>query len=55
MCAEKFDRKSNEQSFNEKLDNHNEKFTYAMQSFQSSVGNLTNSMNEQKEQVKILL
>lgn len=43
-------RKTTEQGFNEKIDNHNEKFTYAIQSFQSTVGNLSNTISEQKEQ-----
>lgn len=35
----------------EKLDNYNEKFTFAMQSFQSTVGNLSTRLTETKEQV----
>ena len=40
-------RKGNEKTFNDKLENYNEKFTYAMQSFQATVGTLSNRLNEQ--------
>ena len=33
-------RKQNEKDFNEKLENYNEKFTYAIQSFQATIGNI---------------
>lgn len=44
-------RKHNEKDFNERLENYNQKFTYAMQSFQSTVGNLSTRLNEQKDLV----
>ena len=41
------------QDFNEKLENYNEKFTYAIQSFQATIGNISNKVNEQKDLVNI--
>lgn len=46
-------RKTNEKDLNEKLENYNEKFTFAIQSFQSNLGNLGNRMSEQREMVNI--
>ena len=44
-------RKTNEKDFNEKLENYNEKFTYAIQSFQATIGSISNKVNEQKDLV----
>lgn len=49
----KYVRKTNEKDFNEKLENYNEKFTYAIQSFQATIGNISNKVNEQKDLVNI--
>jgi hypothetical protein len=35
----------------DKLENYNEKFTFAMQSFQSTLGSLGTRMSEQREMV----
>ncbi len=44
-------RKNNEKNMNEKLENYNEKFTFAMQSFQSTLGSLGTRLSEQREMV----
>lgn len=49
--AEIKSRKHNEKDFGERLENHNQKFTYAMQSFQSTLGNLSQRISDQKETV----
>ena len=51
----KNNRKQNEKDFTEKLDNYNEKFTYAIQSFQATIGNMSTKLNEHKEQVGSVL
>jgi hypothetical protein len=46
-------RKNNEKDMTEKLENYNEKFTFAMQSFQSTLGSLGTRLSEQREMVNI--
>jgi hypothetical protein len=46
-------RKNSEKDLTEKLENYNEKFTFAMQSFQSSLGSLGTRMSEQRDTVFI--
>lgn len=53
MSAEIKLRKQTDKDFDERLQNYNEKFTYAMQSFQSTIGSLGARLNEQKELVSI--
>ena len=36
-----------DKEYEDKLDNINEKFTYAMQTFQTNLGNMTSKINEQ--------
>lgn len=43
-----------DKEYEDKLDNINEKFTYAMQAFQTNLGNMTSKINEQSLLVSLL-
>ena len=51
VSAEIKSRKQKEKDMNERLESYNQKFTYAIQSFQSTVGNLSNRLNDHKDTV----
>ena len=53
MSAEIKLRKQTDANFDERLKNYDEKFTYAMSSFQAALGSLSNKLIEQKETVSI--
>jgi len=47
-------RKQSDQEFDDRLQSYNEKFTYAMSSFQSVLGNFNAKLVEQKELVNLM-
>ena len=51
MSAEIKLRKQTDANFDERLQNYDEKFTYAMSSFQAALGSLGNKLVDQKETV----
>ncbi len=52
MSAEIKLRKQTDANFDDRLQNYDEKFTYAMSSFQAALGSLGNKVVEQKETVR---
>lgn len=51
MSAEIKLRKQTDANFDERLQNYDEKYTYAMSSFQAALGSMGNKLIEQKETV----